>query len=113
MKTMPSDLADLFKPLEPFLHSCMGFLAHFVNGSLLLELRERRQLPPGDPIAVHRFTEDLKPENAKVVRGGMEYWPKDRVMDTLNDLRQYQYGQTVAWVVSHCLCLYLGAKFIG
>lgn len=71
--------------IESWAHRAMGFFAILVNLRLLLTYRELRQLPPEN---------DANP----VIRvAGREYWSKARVMDTLNDSREYDEGGTAGW----------------
>jgi hypothetical protein len=95
-----------FKPIEPMLHMAMGFAASLVNARLLLARREFRQLPPEndefpvvyiDPAHLHHdggYTEAYWPRQATTDN---EYWSRARVLDTLNDLKQYDIGGTVGW----------------
>ena len=81
-----------WKPVEPTLHRLMGVLAAITNTRWLwLERRERRQLPPeNDEYPVQKI--------AFHDRGiWVAYWAKPRVMDTLDDLRQYDQGGTLGW----------------
>lgn len=82
-----------WEPYEPTLHRLMGFGAGILNLGLLLDRRERRQLPPeNDRNPVVFIARESR-------RLGGEYWSKIRVMDTLDDMRDYARGQTVAWFV--------------
>ena len=97
-----------WKPLEPTLHRLMGFLAALTNTRWLwLERRERKQLPPeNDRYPVFAIWPDgtctpldEEPTNIKKARdaGSDIYWSEARVMDTLDDLRQYDQGGTLGW----------------
>ena len=77
------------KRIEPTLHRLMGFGAMLTNTRLLLERRERKQLPPENErfpvLSVSKYKD--------------EYWSKSRVMDTLDDSRDYDRGGTIAWPI--------------
>lgn len=92
------------KRLESAAHIAMGFGAELLNLGLLLERRERRQLPPeNDEYPV--VWVDPGSHATRAYRGSItppakhmhEYWSKARIMDTLDDSREYLIGQTVAW----------------
>ena len=88
-------------------HVGLGILAGLSNLGLLLEKRERDSLPPendANPTVILIFPGKGRPP--AVVDGARKwpeenlirhYWSSYRVMDTLNDLREYQIGQTIAW----------------
>ena len=82
-----------WRPIEPTLHRLMGAVAMLFNLRLLLERRERKQLPPANDRYPVRF---LKPPGSK---NGDEYWSRARVLDTLDDSRDYDRGGAVGWFV--------------
>ena len=83
-----------WRPIEPTLHRLMGAVAMLSNTRLLLERRERKQLPPeNDRYPVKRIYKDILAGEAD------EYWSKVRVMDTLDDSRDYDRGGTIAWPI--------------
>ena len=82
-----------WKPIEPTLHRLMGFGAMLTNTRLLLERRERKQLPPANDRYPVRF---VKPHGSY---RGDEYWSRARVLDTLDDSRDYDRGGTIAWPI--------------
>ena len=100
-----------WKPYEPFLHRCMGFLAMLTNTRLLLTRREMKQLPPENDRYPVIFIVKY-PRKSWVVHtdlGGDEYWSKARVMDTLNDSKQYDQGGSIGWFVLVGASMLLGA----
>ena len=82
-----------WKPIEPTLHRLMGAVAMLSNTRLLLERRERKQLPPANDRYPVRF---VKPHGSY---RGDEYWSRARVLDTLDDSRDYDRGGTIAWPI--------------
>jgi len=98
-----------WKPIEPTLHRIMGALAALTNTRWLwLERRERKQLPPENnenPAVILVFPGNGKPplisespHNGWPQKGKVRwYWSSFRVMDTLDDLRQYDQGGTLGW----------------
>jgi len=82
-----------WKPIEPTLHRLMGFGAMLTNTRLLLERRERKQLPPANDRYPVRF---VKPHGSY---RGDEYWSRARVLDTLDDSRDYDRGGAVGWFI--------------
>jgi len=77
------------KTFESFLHVLMGFILGLLGLHILLTIREYRQLPPeNDKYPVVFLQID-------------EYWSKSRVMDTLNDSREYVIGYMLAyWTIA-------------
>ena len=108
-----------WKPYEPFLHRAMGFLAMLTNTRLLLTRREMKQLPPENddyPVMLIEGRVATPIENYKEnlgvcrkIKGARLYWSEVRVMDTLNDSREYDEGGTVGWFVLVCASMLLGA----
>ena len=108
-----------WKPYEPFLHRAMGFGAMLTNTRLLLTRREMKQLPPENdryPALAVRFDDNRIPigvqlrSNMGELKGGWSvYWGAPRVMDTLNDSKQYDEGGTVGWFVLVGASMTLGA----
>lgn len=116
-----------WKPFEPHLHRAMGFGAELFNLGLLLDRRERKQLPPENdayPVKYIVLTGDgavlaacFTRENAEAVQDRItsqptrlvEYWAKPRVMDTLDDTRDYAIGATIGWFVVVGVSLWLGS----
>ena len=95
-----------WKPIEPTLHRLMGFGAMLFNLRLLLERRERNQLPPANDRYPVLFIEEdgdvrcfASPYPPMEHDDFDEYWSKIRVMDTLDDSKQYDEGGTIAWFV--------------
>ena len=100
-----------WKPYEPTLHRLMGFGAGILNLGLLLDRRERKQLPPEND----RYPLVWVSNSGPGPRYGYEefedsdaYWPKVRVMDTLDDIRDFARGQTAAWFVVLGIGILLG-----
>jgi hypothetical protein len=94
------------KKLESIAHIALGFVAGIMNLRLLLTHRERNQLPPENDANPLLWVPYLGKSNWDWVKafkggayGGKEYWGKERVMDTLNDSREYDIGGTIAWFV--------------
>ena len=83
------------KPYEPTLHRLMGFGAMLFNLRLLLERRERKQLPPANDRYPVRFLNAAGLQS----KAGSEYWSRARVLDTLDDSRDYDRGGTIAWPI--------------
>ena len=91
---------------ESAAHVAMGLGAGLLNLGLLLDRRERDQLPPendANPVVVLRYPGNgqapsiLAGTRYPQRRGRVVYWAQVRVMDTLDDLREYQIGQAIAW----------------
>ena len=116
-----------WKPFEPHLHRAMGFGAELVNLGLLLDRRERKQLPPendaypvkylvldqhGNVLAATMTRETAEAVQDRITRQPtrlVEYWAKPRVMDTLDDTRDYAIGATIGWFVVVGVSLWLGS----
>ena len=98
---------DWIKPYEPTLHRLMGFGAMLFNLRLLLTRREMKQLPPenADYPALFVAPNSGPPRHwvgydyRRHSIGSFEYWSKIRVMDTLDDSKQYDEGGAIAWFV--------------
>ena len=101
-----------WKPIEPTLHRLMGFWAMIFNLRLLLERRERNQLPPANDRYPVFLIEMLPPsshgirwrgtpvdESCAEIPGCDTYWSRARVLDTLDDSRDYDRGGTIAWPI--------------
>lgn len=100
-----------WKPYEPTLHRLMGLGAGILNLGLLLDRRERRQLPPENDRYPVIWVSNSGP-GPRYEREEFEnsdaYWAKARVMDTLDDIRDFARGQTAAWFVVLGIGILLG-----
>ena len=119
-------MSDRWEPLEPWAHRAMGFGAMLLNLRLLLTRREFKQLPPENDrypvLYVEKDIDDDKDEPGEwrvlptwtgyeqwvFGRPPIEYWATPRVMDTLNDSREYDQGGTCGWFVLVAACVGLG-----
>ena len=88
---------DWIKPYEPTLHRCMGFGAMLTNTRLLLTRREMKQLPPENDDYPMQII-DLPFADEVIKTWPVEYWAEPRVMDTLNDSKQYDEGGSFGWI---------------
>lgn len=96
------------KGWESAAHIAMGFGAELTNLRLLLNRRERRQLPPENDRYPVQFIDLARPdENPKTER--VEYWARVRVLDTLDDSWEYRVGETFGWFVLVAGAFALGA----
>lgn len=85
------------KRVESAAHIGMGFFAAFLFIGLLLHYRERWQLPPENDAhpVIWLISRILTYEvGFDDTDGGEEYWAKVRVMDMMNDSREYWIGYT-------------------
>ena len=93
--------SKIIQNLESVAHVAMGFGAGLVGCGLLLDQRERDQLPPendANPVLWIRITTlGAIGGSRRQSAGDREYWSRVRVMDTLNDMREYAIGATVAY----------------
>lgn len=98
------------KPLEPFLHVLMGYLAGLFGLHLILTWREYLQLPPENdrfPAIWTKQSTGFRAIWMYLHEGTDEYWSKSRVMDTLNDSREYVIGYTLATVTHLAVIVWL------
>jgi len=107
------------KFVESILHIMLGFVCTIFNLRLLLTWREYRQLPPrNDKNPVMWIGMSGSGKNWDWCKawfgsgyGGKEYWSKERVMDTMNDIREYDIGSTLAWFVVFFMGVFIGWRF--
>jgi hypothetical protein len=99
--------------LESVAHVLMGYFAGLVGLHLLLTWREYRQLPPENDRFPVRWINlpamnGMRPAREyRVDSAHKEYWPKARVMDTLNDSREYVIGYTLATLTHLAVIVWL------
>ena len=114
-----------WKRYEPTLHRLLGLVASAIPGGVLLVywIRELKRLPPendANPVVyllvdakgntlwpfTNRDTAKLEAiKDGDVVR---EYWSKVRVMDLLNDTKEYLQGAAVGWLLTLGLGVLIG-----
>ena len=107
----------LLMRLESVAHVLMGYFAGLVGLHLLLTWREFGQLPPeNDRYPVRYISTLLSGEWTKAWftqgydPGAEEYWPKVRVMDTLQDSMEYVVGYSTATMTHLALIIWLAMR---
>lgn len=81
-------------------HVLMGLANGFLPLNLLWTRREINQLPPendANPVKWHQINGRWK-----------QYWSEERVRDTLDDLHEVAFGQTVGWFMTLGMGLAVG-----
>jgi len=94
-----NDSNNRLSMLEYVAHVLMGYFCGLFGLHLLLTYRERNQLPPENnryPVVWVSNSGPGPRYEYNEFENSDEYWSEARVMDTLNDSREYVIGYTLA-----------------
>ena len=106
-----------WKRYEPTLHRLLGLVASAIPGGVLLVywIRELKRLPPENdryPVAwLDPETHSMRCYTGSITlptRYMDEYWSKARVMDLLNDTKEYLQGAAFGWLIPLGLGVLIG-----